>query len=1254
MKKRIGQYDILGELGRGGMGIVYRALHGETGQLVALKTVLNTTGVVLESIRREIKTIARLNHPGIIRIYAEGIQDKLPWYAMEIIQGPRLPEFFQRPGNRHTPSTKAQIKEVLTVIRQVCLALAYLHGEGIVHKDLKPENIVMKSAKNPILMDFGVTSRFGGKLNRERLEIGSEGMGTLPYMAPEQILGDFVDARADLYALGCILYEIFTDQLPYCGGSVFEILDAQVKGLIRAPSELNSKIPFKLENLILNLLATDPSGRIGYASDVVMILEQLGAEKYECEEADYPSAKIYLHRSQFTGRQEIFKKFDAKMAMLPVGQGSFHCIGGESGIGKTRLALELASYAKKSRLMVLTGNCFAAAGVEENYSLLSVKPFGAFGNVFQFVVDASRESREYDLRAIVNANVKLLGRYDTAILEIPGMDSCPNPPPIPKSKFKSKLFDALKQIFSWMLSFHPVLLLIDDVQWIDSLTMEFLSSLIKENYFDTNPMQIILTYRSEEITPDIQALIESSRCEHTVLDRLSKQDIQVIVTGMLSTKRVHPALVDKLNEISGGNPFFVAEYLQACVDENILCKDHRSRWTLASQLLDSRDLTGLILPDFPDSLRQLIRHRLDILNKDIRKIADSASVLGREFEIEWLQSVVKMTRDAFSVGIQELKIRQIFEDTSPGKLRFFHDKIRETAYDSISESSRVKIHAKAANVLEKKFPDTVSRHPEEVGFHWEKACKYEEAMDYILKGAQMAYETYSLATMKQYVQRAVKILPRANLKKDKERRFMASAHRLQGQFFKMSGDEFQAISEYEKIIELGREAGDAVMEGRGFYYLGGFHLERGKLNEALKAFEKNLQLLPDEEANHYFKSNTMANIAMIFLRKGQLNQALATYESVLELMEEINHEEGLAMCYANLGLVHYYLGNFEAAFAHAETAIVKFKQLKDSYRVSNILNDLSMIYCSRGEKAKAKGSLLESLEISRKIGDSFPIAAILGNLGVLYWKTGQYWEAMESFQESLVLSRKIDDSSGIATGMLNMGSLMMELGDFDQPEDLFEDVIAQCESSEEKGLLGHAYHQYGLLYLNRFEMIPAERWLIRGHRAAVETGMKPLEIECEADLAWHTGLTGSSKVALRRIDKCLAAAASIGDADCLLRANFRAASLHLMDENAAKAKETAMRGLKIAHTDTQIDYQWRFHALLGKALLLDSNLKDAFLSFQKAFDIIRSISDSIESAFKESFLCHPEVQPAIQDAFDLSEQLNMDDSAGEIQPYLLH
>ncbi len=392
VNRTFGPYRLMNLLGRGGFGAVHRARHEETGEFVALKTIKVANRSQIAGIHREVDALSRLDHPGVVKIVDHGIDGALPWYAMEILEGQSLAAFRQRPQagsltdlhNLETPdlnvpeSTPTEVltrraispprtegkpaaiehvSTILTVIRRLCAPLAYIHGEGIVHRDIKPDNILLRPDESVVIVDFGLSSRSGG-LSREALEVAGYITGTPHYMSPEQAQGERVDARSDLYSLGCILYELLTGSPPFKGKNAIQVVMLHLNADPLPPSRSVPGLPQEIDTLVLRLLAKKPRDRIGFADDLSNLLATVGAGNGATA---LPAARPYLYRPGFTGREAALLQCNRLVAGAAKGEGGFALIGGESGIGKTRLANEVAAFACRKAFEVLVGQCVPLA-----------------------------------------------------------------------------------------------------------------------------------------------------------------------------------------------------------------------------------------------------------------------------------------------------------------------------------------------------------------------------------------------------------------------------------------------------------------------------------------------------------------------------------------------------------------------------------------------------------------------------------------------------------------------------------------------------------------------------------------------------------------------------------------------------------------------------------------------------------------------------------------------------------------------------
>jgi serine/threonine protein kinase len=266
---RLGDFEIVRERGRGGMGVVYEARQISLNRNVALKVLppgLRSDRRLLKRFRREAEAAARLRHPGIVPVYSIGESAGAPFFAMELVEGRSLADVLK--ARHHDEPTGlpedagAWRRWVVTIVARVADALAYAHGQGILHRDVKPANILLESDGTPRLTDFGLALDMAAT----GLTLTGEVFGSPLYMSPEQALHAEVpvDARTDVYSLAVTLYELLTSKLPYIGNSHAAVMTALSSGTIVPPRDVDPSMPEKLETVVLRALQHEPGER--YAS----------------------------------------------------------------------------------------------------------------------------------------------------------------------------------------------------------------------------------------------------------------------------------------------------------------------------------------------------------------------------------------------------------------------------------------------------------------------------------------------------------------------------------------------------------------------------------------------------------------------------------------------------------------------------------------------------------------------------------------------------------------------------------------------------------------------------------------------------------------------------------------------------------------------------------------------------------------------------------------------------------------------------
>ncbi len=1082
----IGPYKIDSLLGRGGMGYVYRGHHPETGRVVAVKTVRVPHPRQAEGIRREIRALARIDHPGVVKILDEGIQDGLPWYAMEYLEGVSLRQFCSEflwggskiatawaeadlqkavweksgsgsrsswwnrihgatmdaedipvpePGSAikasppenglgdpdRPPAAGGQLQMVLTMAAQLAKTLAYLHGKGVVHGDLKPDNVLIRSDGFPVIIDFGMVTRIWDEVSRESLDSETIKGGTLIYIAPEQITGQVIDARSDLYSFGCILYELSTGRLPFDGSTVLEIVRAQVEREPVLPSLRSRDIPVELDSLIMNLLAKKPRHRIGYAGDVVMMLLDLGADESALEQLPQPDS--YLYRSRFAGRKKEISELNSHLDHLENGQGNLVLIHGQSGIGKTRFLMELFQEVKKRRIFLLSGEGPGknSPGFQETGK--HRLPLYPLRRPLQLIAEYCLEKGRDETSRVLGIRGKVLEMYEPSLAQAPGQDALPDPPDLAPNAAHLRLYTYLAEVFAAVAGAQKCVLILDDLQWADELTLGFIEFIHRIGRLKAMGLLIIGAYRPEEITPSLQRLSQSGAPVTIILEKLDKKAVDAILNDMLVLNKSYSSFVDFLTVFSEGNPFFISEYLRTAVAEGVLFRDNMGYWHLSDDTSRAASREDFKKIPLPNALSDLVNRRLTVLSESAMDVISAASVIGRDIPSLLLWNLIPFT-DRMLDTVDELIKRQILQETVPGEFQFVHDKIRDSVYTKLPDTRRSYLHGKTALAMEMMYGVESRDNFAALAKHWERGGGSKKAGQYYLAEARYRESMHALSEADRAYKKYLGLVTEPELGS------IEAALEYAKKVLTIQGRHTDALGVYQTAQKNAEKIGNLVLEA--YCILGQSKMQKtiANMEESRDLCNRALELFQNE-GHESGKAESQVCLGDVWFQQGRFDEARKILENALEKYQELGDQHAVGSVYASLAPIHCIQGDMVRGRQLFEQAVAIHQALGDRQFEGTSLANIANIHLYKGEYDQAIRQYEVALAILREIGDIRNQAIILGNMGRVRYFQNQFEASRELYLEALAIHREIQNRRLEATTLVKMGNIHLACGEPD-------------------------------------------------------------------------------------------------------------------------------------------------------------------------------------------------------------------------------
>jgi predicted ATPase len=1085
----IGPYRVVGSLGAGGMGQVYRALDPRLDREVAIKVVaerLTRDGSAVDRFVREAHAASRLNHPNIVTIHEIGETEAGRFIVMELVEGKTLRELIaERPAN----------ESVVDIGRQIAKALAAAHAAGIVHRDIKPENVMVRSDGYVKVLDFGLARLMPPEgvssegLTENATEAGAV-LGTLRYMAPEQARGEPVGAAADIFALGLVLYELVTGRHPFAGRTAFGVVDAIVGEPALPASRINPGIPPALDALILKMLEKDPERR-PKATDVEAGLGE------RPDEILTPTRRVEgPSRARSVGRERERALLRAAFDSAAGGNGLLVSVAGEPGIGKTTLVEDFLSEIEAEGLSrVARGSCSERLAGTEAYL-----PW------LEALDDLMRTGSGVEMSRLLS-------------LAAPSWHSTLSPTGAGEAGARSqeRMKRELASFLQEAVRERPLVLFFDDVHWSDLSTVDLLSYVTAK--LPSLRLLIVATFRPSELAltqhpfASMKLELQSRRlCREISLPFLTREEVSDYLALTFPDHRFPPDFAGFLHEKTEGSPLFMSGLLQDLRARDILALED-GHWRLVGAI-------PVIERELPESVRSMIQRKTEKLDDSDRQLLLAAGVQGYEFDSAVVARALERDPVEVEERLDELErvhgfIRRLGEGEFPDRAltvryRFVHLLYQNVLYGSMTPSRRASLSAAVGEALAAHHGDERSEIASELALLFEAARDPGRAIEHYLQAARRAAQMFAHQEAIVLSRRALVLLETLPETPERDGReldvlmTLGPALSLTKGFFSAEVKEIWARAQ-----ELCSRAKDEARLFPVLYGLCVFYVTRAETALAHDLSDQ-LDSLAERGQDPFLRLQAHHAIWTTLVAEGELQAARTRLQDSIALYDRgkhasqapsyAGHDPGVC-CLAFDGLALWSLGYPDQALARAREAVTLARELSLPFSIGQAHFYTAMLHQLRREPIAARDHAGETITLTQ--GQVFPQFLSYGNVvhGWALTKLGDAKAGLKELREGLEAAQSMGDRFLRPHWLVLLADALVHAGLMDEARAAVSEGLSEVRRAERSFSEPELRRIEGELFLRELERDEAQRAFQEAIEVARRQGSRSFELRAALSLA---------------------------------------------------------------------------------------------------------------------------------------------------------
>ncbi len=890
------------------------------------------------------------------------------------------------------------VRETITLGEALLTALGKAHARGVLHRDVKPANVVVEEGvpvRKTTLIDFGLA-----RSTNLDASIRDQWVGTAQYLSPEGagLLDQEITGCSDLYSVGIVLYECLAGRPPFAGNTVGEVLRQHMAVQPVELRRLGLSVPRVLDEVIQRLLRKDPRDRYQSARAVVADLRVI-AEALQQGESE-PSLVVGLHDQRstltepaFVGRARELETLNDQLARAQAGQSGLVLLEAESGGGKSRLLAEFALRGAQQGAWILRGQ-----GLDHNaqrpFQLLTgvAEGLNTAARLEPGVQDKIRNDLGDHLEGVCSALPELATLFGSSATNQLG----------PETFAETRSVQALVALLDALGAMgRPVLVLLDDCQWADQMTLKVLSSWQRRPARSERPVLLVVAFRSEEVPADhlLRTLQPSA---HLTLPSFQPTNVRKLVESMAGP--LPDEAVEVIERLAEGSPFMASAALRGLVESGAL-QPGLAGWRAEP----------LALADAQSSRHAaaFLARRMEWLPQPTVQLLSVGAVLGKEFDLFTAATLARQTSAQAITALDEARHRHIvWRKVQDDKCVFLHDKLRQTLLDRMPEQERRALHLHAALYLEAQVPEPVF----ELAYHFDAAGESQRALRYALVAAEQARIRHSLESAEEQYRIAQRGSPTDPAIRYRIAEGLGAILMLRGRY-----DEAARKTEDARELADG-DVAKAQIEGK----LGELAFKQGDMKTAIEAIERALELLglkvPQWLLTFFSKLLWEALVQFLHTIFPSLFLARRNLEGVEKQLLVIRLYNRLAYAY------WFGRGKIPCLWSHLRGMNLA-EQYPPTLELAQAYSIQAPVMSLLGNFRRGIAYAQKSFAISKSLGDVWAQGQSLHFNGLVLYVASRFEECIEKCREGVRLLERTGDLWEVNIARYHIAASFYRLGD---------------------------------------------------------------------------------------------------------------------------------------------------------------------------------------------------------------------------------